>query len=725
MLSQADGSVVGTASGELRFQDLPTFVQMVAGKLAASGRIEAGVHFLPDVPKRPVCRVELDPSSSGSLVCRDASPAGVVCAMSSNKRALRLRGSGGSGSSAARRGSLPSAPAAADVAAAERLSSRFKHGVSISEGSAGSGGSGSASAPPLEDAAARARVTQALLELQTHVGSAGSVVDAGAQLLAQLDRSAEERASRSGGAEAKLRQLRTAVEEATATVARLQRSGADFAARAGAAEAAAVRWPAGSSQAVTLRAEAERLRASEEELVHLCGVAESGLPLRQAAAAKELELQTQDGLVAEREAGLAANLRSLVAALRSRLAEAQALVAASASLAATADVAGAVGRISGAAAELQTAAAYVRSALDSHRGAGVENATRISVLTAERDRVLASVEQATSALVTAEADINARADAADAAARVGGVEKLMSVDAATIARLTAPAAAAPAPAPAPAAAAAAAAGGSVVLPGCWSRHVAPGDGRPYFQNDISRTTVWTLPTLSTYEVTWPAPTPLGIRLEEVDYPENPYYKACSLLQHDAAAGHGAIGTENMGPGHILLSANGAPLLGHPLAHVLAVVSSMPRPLSLRLYNPHAVPPHVAAAAADLRMTVEKGPQPALLPPLPAAPPAAAPAPMPYGAGGAAAYPGYGPAPGYGGVGGGYPAGPMYGVAPGPYGMPGAAGFPVPGGYGAAEGGGYEGAGSLAVQGFAGAPRLSSGHMHQQSHHHMPGYGGGY
>lgn len=606
-------TVVGTVRGRLKLLGLPEFIQMAQGKYAGSaGRVQAGEFFLEDVPRKPTCKIELDPRYSGMpFISRSTPPSGVVCPPPTNTRA----GRGASGRS--RAGSTAAAnPAAAAAASAAVDSVASQLGSTLSFHGAGHGGAaGGAGASAGED------VSGAIADAQNAIGAASAVIYSANNACQQLERASDERAARAPAEEARLRDLRRAVNDASATVERLRASAANFQQKAQAASAAAKRWPSGSQEGAALSAEADRNSSFLVEVESLRGTADEVMRLRQAAVAAELELRAHESSQAEAEASVLSTLRSALVAMQGRLSLAQSMVGQASSGAASGS------RLTEAAGGLRAALSDVQSAIETAQRVGISHASKAGTLVANRDRVVSSVEKATSALMAAEAEVNANADSAAAAAKASGIPALLNADPSASMSSRAPplqspggrGGAHPPLSPQPSVSSSPSA---TRLPACWSRHVVPGDNRVYFQNEVNRSTTWSLPTQGQYDVTWPSPTSLGIRLEELDIPgapPAPYgyppLKACNLLESSGAAGNGAINADLMAMGHTLLSANGVLLYGKQLSEVLAVITSMPRPLTLRFNDPFAVSPEVAARAADLRFTIEQTPMPSLFPPL--------------------------------------------------------------------------------------------------------------
>lgn len=736
----ATSAPVGTASGSLRLHELPEFVQMAGGTLLAGAQpppgpcIVDGLFLLAEEGvKAPMPGMFSRGGPGSAVITRSKPPAGVTFPQPTNRRA----GGGGAAGSSGQRRSIAlssSGPSLAATAAAAAVMGGFGSGGAAVGGagagaavdddllrrlaaagfsSPGSASSGSASPAP----AAAAVPPAALMSLQAAVGRAQAALAAAATTEAQLSRAAETRAASQSASDLQLGDLRRAVQESNATLARLSRREAEVERAASAATTAASAWPEASPQAAALADHASRLSTVHGELVELRGTAEKVLTLRDAALTAHLELRAHSDRVAEAEAARHAGLVAAREEAREVIATASGLVSAG-GRASTGP--SAVGRTE---AALDAAAANLSRLMEQHATAAAAEASATQTLVGNRDRVVTSVEQATSALAAAEEHTNANYDA-----------EMETAAAQNLAALADPRAAAAAVASARSSVAsargsvaslsrgggAASAGTTTVsIPGCWERHIAPDEGRPYFENSMTRSTVWALPTAGEYDVTWPEGSRLGIRLEEQDYPHSdPYAKACVILDADGAAGMGAINAEEMGRGHVLLAACGRPLLGKPLGEVLAVIggltASRAGPLSLRFHNPYAVPPAAAAAAANLGVAIVPGPFPAPLPPVrgnPYCAVGAGGAPPPGGPGPAAGgYPPALPAPaGYPSPGGyaapspygAAPAGYGYGAAPGPYGAPAAYGAPAP--YGAAPGpaayGAYPGYGAGGGYGY--------------------------
>jgi len=141
---------------------------------------------------------------------------------------------------------------------------------------------------------------------------------------------------------------------------------------------------------------------------------------------------------------------------------------------------------------------------------------------------------------------------------------------------------------------------TVHLPPAWKRLSDPGTGRVYFQNEETKVTVWDLPTMSEYDVTWRYDGPLGLQLVEKDDPEGGMTmmgprKICTVVSSTPGNGEGS---EHLGAGHVLLSVNGYPAGGRSLNELYPMILSTPRPLTLRFSNPHAVTAEVAEQAKN-------------------------------------------------------------------------------------------------------------------------------
>lgn len=714
---------VGTASGSLRLHELPEYVQMAGGTLLAGAQpapgpcIVDGLFLLcEDGVKAPMPSLFARGAPSGAAITRSRPPQGVTFPQPTNRRA---GGGGAAGGAGARRSVAlsSSGPALAAMAAAAAMGGagagagaamggagaavdeellRRLAGASISSGSGSGNGTPVPQAPPAVPPAA-------LMSLQAGVGRAQAALSAAASTEAQLVRAAETRSASQSASDLQLGDLRRAVQESNATLARLRRREGEVEAAASAAAKAAAAWPESSSQAATLSGHASRLSAVHSELVELRGTAEKVLSLRDAALTAHLELRAHSDRVAEQEASRAAGLVAAREEAREAIASASSLVAAGGRSSAGPSA------VARAEAALDAAAANLSRLMEQHAAAASAEASATQTLVGNRDRVVTSVEQATSALAAAEEHTNANFDGEMAAAAAQNLAALADPRAAAAA---AAAAARPAVSSARASVGGGGGGASVSVPGCWERHIAPDEGRPYFENSMTRSTVWTLPTATEYDVTWPEGSRLGIRLEEQDYPHpDSHAKACVILDADGAAGMGAINADELGRGHVLLAACGRPLLGKPLGEVLAVIGSLSStrtPLSLRFHNPYAVSPGAAAAAANLGVSIVPGPFPAPLPPVRG---------NPYCAVGAAGGPPPG-GPGAGAGAGGYPPSlPVPGYPP-------AVGYPPASPYGAPQAGYGYGAAAPAPYGAAPYGGAPYGAAPGPAYGAYPGYGGG-
>ena len=262
---------------------------------------------------------------------------------------------------------------------------------------------------------------------------------------------------------------------------------------------------------------------------------------------------------------------------------------------------------------------------------------------AQAQAAMQAAANAAAAEAAAEHVAAAEAAAAEAAAAEAAAAEAAAAEAAAAEAAAAEAAAAEA--------AAASARPSVSLPWFWTRDKDP-SGKVYFLNHLTSSTAWRLPASPLYDVCIAGEGPLGLQLEVPASqllppearprprgapgapapPAQPGADALcdeegglltSVFVRAVMAGSLAerAGAEGPGPraGHGIVAVNGAPVWATPLPELVAAIQRAGRPLTLRMLDPHAVAPELAAAALLPAASVASAPRPRPAEQRPAAP----------------------------------------------------------------------------------------------------------
>lgn len=180
---------------------------------------------------------------------------------------------------------------------------------------------------------------------------------------------------------------------------------------------------------------------------------------------------------------------------------------------------------------------------------------------------------------------------------------------------------------------------TVELPWFWQM-VKEANGRPYFLNHVSQSSVWTLPIGSmtrfggaVITVTINQPGPLGMVIDDAYTARTRLGLSGELLPQPPTPGGAGIASVALNsqaaaagimPGMGIFTINGADMTAVPSQRVIEIVSSSGRPLTLTLFSPYAVTPEMAAAAssADAIVTSAQRPPPMAASSVPHPPPQA-------------------------------------------------------------------------------------------------------
>jgi hypothetical protein len=170
-------------------------------------------------------------------------------------------------------------------------------------------------------------------------------------------------------------------------------------------------------------------------------------------------------------------------------------------------------------------------------------------------------------------------------------------------------------------------GAPTLLPWYWERRL-DGGGRPYFLNHVTLATVWALPEGGARggaerRVVFSAPGPLGLELESQALvraslglrgaaptlrgaPEDAPGGGAAIVRVAPGSTAAAAGLE---PGCVIVGVAGADAAALSADATRALVAAAARPLALDIFSPYALPPALAAAAADAALPCASAPRP--------------------------------------------------------------------------------------------------------------------
>jgi hypothetical protein len=658
-------SIVGTISGNIALCELPQYVQMPGG-VRNPGGVGGGVFYLPDVPKKPTCRVDLDTRYRGALISLETPPTGcAVTSLPSNSRATSRQAAvsispPGRATPVASREQITTANQPRRASVAENPSAAPVAIIDVGAPSDQSPARAIAQRPasPADPTAARVYAVAAEKQRLEAARAASSATHVRANATIEDTRRAQsEIRDTASVAVMQHDQYKSEVSDLQARSERLQLLAVNVDKLLSGLTSASAAW----------RPCPEKDEASAS--VDLLKQVQSGMntAIQQSMDVDRLFAQTLDTLQSNMsQASIddsmleqqVATLKEIFQASLDAIAAADAATAGTLSQVTSADfdsklaaLASSIERVVIADHELTAAVARLDS-------------TRTAIQTAANSRSRVQSEQITR-VVQAHREVTS---AEDTAKQLYGMVDGIKSRVEELSKFVPPALA-----PSPAAhvhrhsashAQVPAGAQQITLPRCWVRCIDPTTNKLYFQNEITKLTAWDLPTEPEYDAVWHYPGPLGITLVEMPFPEmGPGALRCELQVTDGCKA--TANAEMLGVGHFVVAVNGFSVRGSPLDYVQSIIRDSPRPMSIRFRNPFAVPPELAAAAKDPKVLISP-------------PPAA---PMGYPGGGPMAMPMMPVMPGMGGM------MPMQGGMM-PYGMPGSYGVGPQGAYGAPMTGGY-------------------------------------